>query len=63
MELLDELSIFLLRLFLYQKVVMLKHVTQMKTFFGDVTHKQATKVCNVCCFYSINYRLLMLMLF
>lgn len=55
MELLDELSIFLLRLFLYQKVVMLKHVTQMKTFFGDVTHKQATKVCNVSTFNYTSY--------
>ena len=53
MELVDELSIFLLRLFLYQKIVVLKHVTQMKTYFGDVTHKQATKVCNVSHSYLI----------
>ncbi|KAL7033852.1 hypothetical protein ACKWTF_007745 [Chironomus riparius] len=43
-DLLDELSIFLLRLFLNHRNVLTKHIAQMKNFFGDVSNKQANDI-------------------
>lgn len=43
-ELIDDLAIFLLRLFLKQNHVLTKHTAQLKTFFGDVTSKQSSRL-------------------
>lgn len=43
-QLIDDLSVFLLRLFLRQNHVLNKHIAQMKTFFGEVTSKQTNKI-------------------
>jgi len=43
-QLIDDLSIFLLRLFLKQNHVLNKHIAQMKTFFGEVSSKQTNKI-------------------
>lgn len=40
-ELVDDLAVFLIRLFLGEKFALPKHITQMKTFFGEVSSKQA----------------------
>ncbi|CRL02261.1 CLUMA_CG015304, isoform A [Clunio marinus] len=46
-DLIDDLSIFLLRLFLNQKHVLVKHTAQLKTFFGDVSKKQANHILDI----------------
>lgn len=46
-ELLDEASIFLLRLFLNEKIVMMKHLSQMKKMFGQIQTSVANKICSV----------------
>lgn len=43
-QLIGDLSIFLLRLFLQQKHVMNKHVAQLKIFFGEVSSKHAAHI-------------------
>lgn len=43
-QLIDDLTIFLLRLFLKQDHVLNKHIAQMKTFFGGVTTKQSNRM-------------------
>lgn len=53
-QLIDDLSIFLLRLFLKQSHVMNKHVAQMKTFFGDVTSKQSSQILQLVTDISTN---------
>lgn len=47
MELMDEISIFLLKLFLDHKLVMLKHMSQLKEVFGNISSNQANKICQV----------------
>lgn len=47
MELINDLSVFLLRLFLNMKNVQVKHIAEMKKSFGDVTMKQANRVHQV----------------
>lgn len=46
-DLIDELSVFLLRLFLNQRNVLTKHLAQMKTFFGEITNKQANDIHSI----------------
>lgn len=46
-DLIDDLSIFLLRLFLKQSHVMNKHIAQLKTFFGEVTTKQSNRILHL----------------
>lgn len=46
-ELIDEASIFLLRLFLNEKIVMMKHLSQMKKMFGQIQTSVANKICSV----------------
>lgn len=55
-QLIDDLTIFLLRLFLNQKHVMNKHIAQMKTFFGDVSSKQTTRILQLVTTVSVNLR-------
>lgn len=43
-DLVDELSVFLLRLFLNQRNVLTKHIAQMKNFFGEISNKQANDI-------------------
>lgn len=43
-QLIDDLSIFLLRLFLKQNHVLNKHTAQMKTFLGEVSTKNSNKI-------------------
>lgn len=40
-DLIGDLSLFILRLFHNQRNVLTKHIAQMKTFFGDISSKQA----------------------
>lgn len=43
-SLIDDLAIFLIRLFLKQTHVLTKHIAQMKNFFGEVTSKQSHQI-------------------
>lgn len=46
-EIVDDASIFLLRLFLDQKIAMIKHTTEMRKIFGQFTNQQVNKICTV----------------
>ena len=53
-QLIDDLSIFLLRIFLNQTHVLNKHTAQMKNFFGDVTKKQSNHILQLVSTVSTN---------
>lgn len=53
-QLIDDLSIFLLRLFLNQSHVLNKHIAQMKTFFGDISSKQTNRILQMVTTVSTN---------
>lgn len=53
-QLIDDLSIFLLRLFLKQQHVFNKHTAQLKTFFGEISTKQANKMLQFVTSVSVN---------
>ena len=55
-QLIDDLAIFLLRLFLKQNHVLNKHIAQMKTFFGDVTSKQSNQILQLVMVITTNLR-------
>ena len=46
-SLVDEAAIYMLRLFLDQKIVMLKHTSQVKKMFGQVPNHLINKICAV----------------
>uniref|UniRef100_A0A182NQQ9 Activating signal cointegrator 1 complex subunit 3 n=1 Tax=Anopheles dirus TaxID=7168 RepID=A0A182NQQ9_9DIPT len=46
-ELVDEAAILVLRLFLDQKVVMMKHSTKLKKMFGQVPNALINKMCSL----------------
>jgi len=46
-ELIDDLTVFIMKLFLRQKLVSSRNLAQLKTFFGDVSNKSAQHVCQV----------------
>lgn len=46
-DIVDDASVFLLRLFLNEKMVLLKHLSEMKQMFGKVTPATANKICEV----------------
>jgi hypothetical protein len=46
-DIIDEAAILMLRMFLDQKLVMLKHITQLKKIFGNVSSQQVNKICQV----------------
>lgn len=46
-DMVDDGTIFLLRLFLDQKIVLLKHTSEMKKIFGPFSNQLANKICNV----------------
>lgn len=46
-ELVDEAAILVLRLFLDQKVVMMKHSSKLKKMFGQVPNALINKMCTV----------------
>lgn len=46
-DVIDDACLYLLRLFLDQKIVMLKHMTDVKKIFGQVTSQLANKICAV----------------
>lgn len=47
----DDACLFLLRLFLDQKIVMLKHMSELKKIFGQVSNQLACKICMVRVFF------------
>lgn len=53
-QLIDDLSVFLLRLFMRQNHVLNKHIAQIKSFFGDVTSKQTNKIHQLVTIVSVN---------
>lgn len=53
-QLIDDLSIFLLRTFLNQTHVLNKHTAQLKTFFGEVNKKQSQNILQLVCTVSKN---------
>ncbi|XP_077300347.1 activating signal cointegrator 1 complex subunit obelus [Arctopsyche grandis] len=46
-EIVDDASVFLLRLFFNEHIVMLKHLSEMKQMFGKVTSAAANKICEI----------------
>uniref|UniRef100_A0A336MI52 CSON001544 protein n=1 Tax=Culicoides sonorensis TaxID=179676 RepID=A0A336MI52_CULSO len=46
-EVIDDAAVFLVRLFLDQKLVLLKHLTEMKKIFGPFSNQLANKICKV----------------
>lgn len=46
-EVIDDAAVFLLRLFLDQKLVLLKHLSEMKKIFGPFSNQLANKICKV----------------
>ena len=53
-DMIDDGTIFLLRLFLDQKIVLLKHTSEMKKIFGPFSNQLATKICNVSFIFELN---------
>lgn len=53
-DLIDELSIFLLRMFVNQRNVLTKHLAQMRTFFGEISSKQANDIHALVMFITRN---------
>lgn len=45
--LIDDAAIFILRLFLDQKIVMMKHTSRIKKIFGQVSNGLINKMCAV----------------
>lgn len=48
-NLIDEAAIYILRLFLDVRVVMMKHLSELKSMFGTVISQTANKMCSVVC--------------
>lgn len=48
-EIIDDAGIYLLRLFLNVKIVMVKHLTELKKIFGNITSQMANKICSIVC--------------
>lgn len=46
-EMVEDAAVFVLRMFLDQDIVMLKHLTQLRQMFGAVTSVTANKICEV----------------
>lgn len=46
-EVVDDSCIFLIRLFLDQKIAMLKHTSEMRKVFGNFSNQQVNKICGV----------------
>lgn len=46
-EVIDDAAVFLMRLFLDQKLVLLKHLSEMKKIFGPFSNQLANKICKV----------------
>lgn len=46
-EVIDDAAVFLTRLFLDQKLVLLKHTSEMKKIFGPFSNQLANKICKV----------------
>ena len=53
LELIDNSAIFVLRLLMDQKLVMLKHLSEMRKIFGNVTSNQANKIFSVSILITI----------
>lgn len=48
-EIVDDSAIYLLRLFLNVNIVMVKHLTELKKIFGNITSQSANKICSLVC--------------
>lgn len=46
-EVIDDAAVFLMRLFLDQKLVLLKHLSEMKKIFGPFSNQLANQICKV----------------
>lgn len=50
-DVIDDACIYLLRLFLDQKIVMLKHTAEMKKIFGQFSNQLVNQICAVSIYF------------